>query len=339
MALIALLNVGLLAGLCAQSSSGDKTLVSIYLTKTETISRNLFAKIIGATEKQAGTMQSAAKSALLGKQIEAMVVAQQADSEKVTLTKEESPTDVNDPQVIAAAAANGVSPKELIDMNRIQKLGTKFLQIKQAQLGATPDALSREENNFHLVANDYMGFYKQNLLSFYSPLLVQYNALIIDTGGMTAEQVTANRKSINEDAALIKGSVKAFDDLVKRVTKTAQTSYKYLDSMSVVEGMTGQTQAEKDFIKAVLALKKGEVSQVLDTGSTLMLVAVKERREKGIVGYDDPILIKMPGIDDAKDTPKKIIRKNLILKAYMESYIRSLLAKADIKIFAENINW
>jgi parvulin-like peptidyl-prolyl isomerase len=310
----------------------DKPLASINLTKTETINRNLFMKLIANVERQAKrTLTAAEKRAQLDKQISAVVVAQQAEADHISLTKEELPSDLKDPVYASAATESGLTPKEVQDTVRLQLLSAKYLQMKQAEMSKAEE-LDKYERDLKLTNKDYEDAYKKNLSSFLRPLTIQFRYVSIDITKMDADQKKGARQTMDDFYKLIKAGGQAkFDDLILKSKDSVV--YAGGESPYIREDTPVATAKDKEFMAAVFNLKKGEFSPVLESGSALFVVQLSDRREPALVGIDDPI---MPG---QKVTPRSNIRQTLILQASLENMLKKLRDKAEIKLYEENFNW
>lgn len=322
----------------------DKALASVNLTKTETINRNLFLKLVATMEKQAKrSLTAAEKFAQLQKQITAIVLSQQAEVDRITLSKEEMPTDLKSPLYVSAAAESGLTAKEVQDAVRLQLLSTKYLQAKQAEL-SRPEELDRIERELKLGNKDYEAAYKQNMTGFLRPVIIQFNYITIETSNKTDNEKKAARQTMDDLAKQIKaGGAKAFDELMKKSKDSIV--YSGGESPYIREDTPMTAPKDKDFMSAVFALKKGDISPVIEKNTSLIIVLITDRRDPVLVGIDDLI---MPG---QKMTPRTYIRQTLLLQKGVEKTIESLLGKwdqqgkilvpgkAEIKIFEQNFNW
>jgi parvulin-like peptidyl-prolyl isomerase len=316
----------------ATTTERDKPLASINLTRTETINRNLFMKLLANVEKQAKrSLTAPEKRAQLDKQITAIVVAQQAEADRITLSKEELPTDLKDPVYASAAAESGLTPKEVQDTVRIQYLSAKWLQNKQAEL-AKPEALDQAERDFKLSNKDYEEAYNKNLSSFLRPLIVQFRYISIEFTKMDADQKKAARQTMDDFAKQIKSGGQAkFDELVLKSKDSL--IYAGGESPYIRQDTPVNTPKDKEFMSAVFAMAKGGISPVLESGTAYFIVLLSDRREPVLVGIDDPV---MPG---QKVTPRTNIRQTLLLQANLENTLKKLRSKAEIKLYEENFNW
>lgn len=333
--LLCLLALSVLAMAVPAQTGGtekDKPLASINLTKTETINRNLFMKLIANVEKQAKrSLTAAEKRAQLDKQISAVVVAQQAESEHISLTKEELPADLKDPMYATASAESGLTVKEVQDTVRLQLLSAKYLQVKQAEF-SKPEALDQAEKELKLSNKDYEEAYKKNLSSFLRPLTVQFRFISIDISKMSADQKKTARQTMDDYAKLIKSGGQAkFDELVQKSKDSIV--YSGGESPYLREDTPVNTPKDKEFMSAVFALKKGEISPVLESGAAYFILQLSDRRDPTLVAIDDLI---MPG---QKVTPRAYIRQTMLLNASVENMLKKLRAKAEIKLYEENFNW
>jgi parvulin-like peptidyl-prolyl isomerase len=340
----ALLGLCLVMGLSAQAAEKDKPLASVTLTRTDIVSRNTFMKLIASQEKQAGRALTAAeKKVLLDKQITAILLTQQAESDKISLTKDELPTDVKDPMYVNAAAQSGLTPKEVQDMARLQLMSTKFLQMKQQEL-TQADNLDKAEREFKLGNADYEAMYRKAISNFLRPLIIQFSFVSIDTLKMSDEQKKAARATMDEFAAQIRSGGKAkFDDLIKK-SKDSLT-YTGGESPYVREDTPVATAKDKQFMTALFALKKDEISPVLESSSALLIAQITDRREPALVGIDEPM---MPG---QKVTPRMQIRQTLVAQKSLEKLVEGLQGKVDeqgkvlvkgkaeVIYFKDNFNW
>lgn len=186
-------------------------------------------------------------------------------------------------------------------------------------------------------------FYDTNTALFTAPDFIRVSHIFFDTKVKPKGTVAEIQKKAEDTLKKITSGQETFEEMAASVSDDAQSAKVNGDIgflPRTLESQAGQqllTVFGKDFMNAVFALKKGEVSGVLSSNSGLHIVRVTQKIDKHFMTLDEAVF---PG---KEETVRHAIQQTLLQRkiqaaqAKMISDIGTDLKKrADIKIYEQN---
>lgn len=187
-------------------------------------------------------------------------------------------------------------------------------------------------------------FYDSNTTLFSAPDMVRVSHIFFDTKTKPKGTLTEIQKRAEDTLKKISSGQATFEEMASSVSddpNSAKTNGDIGFLPRTLESQAGQQLLNlfgKDFINAIFALKKGEVSPVLSSNSGLHIVRITQRIDKHFMTLDEAVY---PGKDQTvrlaiQQTLQQ--RKILAAQAKLVADIgESLRKRAVIKTFEQNL--
>lgn len=326
----------------------DKPVARIKLIKTEVIYQTTFKTIVESMEtRMKRELTSDERKVILDKLIEEKLLVQAAKEENVNVTQSAVDAKVKQiKQLLELQEGRKYTDKEF--QERVTREGDttweEFLQqIKnsvlqegyiQAKKGAELSD-SRKPTDEEVVA-----YYEENRTIFVAPEMIKFKQIFIVTKGLPKDKKNAYYKRAEEIySSIIEG--KSFDDYSEVYIKGSTSK---IGSM-VIETWQRDDESRKvtygkDFFNTLFKLKDGELSNIIESNLGYHIVQVLKKYPFSILGIDDKIPPQYTMT--VRDKIMTALKQKKDLEAYQNAYkelIEDIKAKAEIKIYEENLTW
>jgi parvulin-like peptidyl-prolyl isomerase len=189
--------------------------------------------------------------------------------------------------------------------------------------------------------DDARVYYEANKTKFVFDDMIHLRWIIVDTRSLTTPDERNKAAARAEDILKELRAGGKFEDLVTKYSDDLTSKYKGGDAGWVARNNDQlTTRFGADFFKAIFALKKGDMSGVIQTNLGFAIVQVMDRINAALLGFED----KIPPQNDT--TVKDYIKSALTLQRQNDAFIKTLNDKiaalkqtAEIKIFEDNLTW
>lgn len=143
----------------------------------------------------------------------------------------------------------------------------------------TSQVIGREVRVPVPTTEEIRNYYDAHKQEFDRPAGVQLEEITVSTQGKTPDQITAQRKKIDDAVASLK-SGDNFNELASKVSES-QTAQ---DGGAL--GFFEKGQLAKEFEDAIAPLAKGQVSDVITLPDRFMILKLADRHEGGLLSFD-----------------------------------------------------
>ena len=190
---------------------------------------------------------------------------------------------------------------------------------------------------------DVEEFYEANKTPlFVQPDMVQFKHIYVDTRTLTeaAEREQARQRADDVYRELQDGA--AFDDLVVKYSDDESSRYRG-GTFGTYLRRDDQVTSEllgREFFDAPFTLQVGQTSGVLRSNAGFHIIRIVDRIEAKILGLDDPVNPMSENL--VRNQIRLLLANNRQIQAYQRALLAALgdlQEEAEIRVFADNLNW
>ncbi|MEI8092739.1 MAG: peptidyl-prolyl cis-trans isomerase [Spirochaetales bacterium] len=323
----------------------DQAVAKVTLYKTTVISQKTFREQVAALESTTkSTLTADDKVKLLNSLVLNELINQDSDKKGLKASDEEvlaqfrsSNPGATDAQIKQALEQqSGVTWDKAVVSLKKQIVFLKYLGV-----------LSKDKPTpkLDVSAQEISDFYTSNKALFVSPDYVRVSHIFFDTKVNPKGSLTDIKKRADDSLAKITAGQSTFEELANTVSEDEGSS-KLNGDMGYIprtlESALGQQLTNlfgNDFLNAIFALKKGEVSKVLTSNSGLHIVRVTQKLDQHFLTLDEAVY---PGkkTPTVKDTILQTLQQRKV-SAYQQQLVTdagdALKKQAKIDLFKQNL--
>jgi parvulin-like peptidyl-prolyl isomerase len=328
----------------------DKVVATVRLTKPQAITVRQLRKLVDPLETRAKrSLTKDERMQVLDGLINRALIEQVAERDKVYVSDPELKAwieqrkklmgvqlgmgrDLTDAEMQNLVKNQGISWDDYLQEIKYSLLTQSYAKFKNKNILDVPQPTDDEA----------VAYYDANKTKeFVLDDMVHMRWILVDTRALTSKD-ERDKASKRADDILkeLRGGTK-FEDLVSKYSDDTSSKYKGGDVGWLMRNNDQSKQMlGADFISSVFALKKGDVSGVLNSNVGFAVVQVVDRIDARILGFDD----KVPPLNQI--TVKDAIKGNLLAQRQNDAFtktlqdiVNDLRKKAEIKVFDENLAW
>lgn len=331
----------------------DKSVATIKLTKTETITQKQFKRTIEAYEKRLGqTFSVDERKRFLDQLIDEKLVLQAAARDGISVTDAEIKQSLQKVKLVMAELQLGTK----ISDEQFKNL----VKAQEKQSGVTWDELMLEVENQALIQkyiqqtqgpklkevrqpkeSEIQDYYEENRGDFISPEMIRIKQIVVITQGVPGTLAAKYKEKIDE----------IYDNVNKGGASLDEFSEIYIEGKSEkIGGLSiGIWQRDdeknkaiygKEFYSKIFKLKDGGLSTVLKSNVGYHIVYILEKIPFQTLELDDKIPPK--NNQSVRDQIKAALAQQLANEVYQQvssELVKELRKTAMIKVFDANLDW
>jgi len=341
--------------LAVASSAGwaqalDKPAATARLTKTASVSVSQLRKALAPFEAQAKRpLTLDERKLVLDKLVVTILIGQAAERDKIIVSDAELKAELASTEKQLGTAANlGRDMTEAELQQYVKTTGGNWedylKSVRENKLLIDYTLAKRKgliEGVKPVTDQDVQDFYDSNKGSFFADDMLSIRHLFIDTHLLTSKDDKDKALKRAQDIYKEYKAGAAFGDLVMKYSEDTASKYKGGDIGMLLRSNQQQKQFYgSDFFDEVFKLKKGDVSDVIQSNLGYHIVQVASRFDAKLLSLDD----KVPPANQilVRDYIKSNLgmqrQRDSIAKA-LDELVADLKKQAEIKIFDDNINW
>lgn len=331
----------------------DKSVATIKLAKTETITQKQFKRIIQSYEKRMGrTFSVTQRKQLLEQLIDEKLVLQAAEKAGISVSDGEIKQGLQQVKLITAEAQlgtrisdeqyqkmveaqesqTGLSWESLMEQVKNQAIIQKYIRQEQSPLG---DSLKKPTDE------EILDFYEENRASYVSPEMIKIKQVLVITQGISEASARKYKAKIDEiyDKIVNKGS--SFDEF-NEVYVEGQTEKIGGLSISVWQRDDEQNKTiyGKEFFNKLFKMKEGSLSAVLKSNVGYHIVQNLEKIPFKTLELDDKIPPK--NVQTVKEQIAAGLEQRVAGELFQQAsaeVVEDLRKTAMIKVYDKNLDW
>ena len=287
-------------------------------------------------------------------------------------------TMINERLVIQAAERDRISITENEVNQQIQQLrGAMAQQIGRQPTDAEFNQALREQGGMDLqtyreqlrrqmILSKYLQDKKGSLITSIKPptedeILYEFNLRRKDLVRLETVEFDAIQIPYGTDAASRTRARELADRLVRTIgsdptkfdaegdrAQMPNSGYKF-DKGSVPRHEIAEASFGKDFVNTAFSLRQGQVSKLIESTSSYLIIKVTRNLELKLLEFEDtvPYYLLPPGVDPrTRTTVKNLLgtlmyteRQQAVLKQATEELVSELRTGRTFQIFERNLNW
>lgn len=332
----------LVSGVNAQTL--DQPVATIKLEKKSSlVSQKSFRDRIAALENAQGTkLDLATKRAVLQELITAELIRMDIELQGIRVTDDDlmkqfraSNPGVSDAQIRTEVEKQSGKPwdEAVVALRRQLANSRYFSQFPQAQ----------EISKVTVSDQEVREYFEANTSMFTAPDMIRISHIFFDTKKKPKGTLAEIQKRADEALKKITSGQSTFEEIASSVSEDPSSSNTNGDIGFIprtLESQVGQQLLSifgKDFLNAVFALKKGEVSGVLTSNSGLHIVRVTQKTDRHFMTLDEAVYPGQEGTVRSAIRSKLQQSKVIAAQAKMVNDIGTdLRKKAVISTFEQN---
>ncbi len=323
----------------------DRTVATVRLTRTATITRSELASQIALFEQQLGrTLNRGERVQILDAMVNDVLLLQAADRSAVRASQEEVEnylaaqrlqwsqmvgTQLSDEQfALQVEQQTGAPFSEYVQNVTSELRKLKYVRQTQADLFARSPEVTDAE---------IRAVYDEQATAFTNPAMVRFHHVYADIRNATDERRSELRRELETFTRRLRSGALSFDELASIAVDSEHLQAE--DFGYLVRNDTRAIQLlGRSFVDAVFAQQQGNVHGVLESRVALHIVSITDRRPARVLGLDDPIFPGQSVTVRAQIRSALVSqRENVILAQAVEAAVALLRQEGDVTVLDANI--